>query len=111
MTPHQSLFHTVTEVAVWLGVSTRSVHRWIADGELIAHRFGRAVRIAETDLKAFLDARECGEIRTRTASESVTGRPAGPAGRFPGAIPVFYDCEATSLSGLPIEIGWAFVDP
>ena len=24
--------------------------------------------------------------------------------------PVFYDCEASSLEGLPIEIGWAFLD-
>src|ERR1700674_5615168 len=24
--------------------------------------------------------------------------------------PVFYDCEASSLDGMPIEIGWAFVD-
>ena len=25
--------------------------------------------------------------------------------------PVFYDCEASSIGGLPIEIGWAFIDP
>jgi hypothetical protein len=25
--------------------------------------------------------------------------------------PVFYDCEASSVGGLPIEIGWAFADP
>jgi hypothetical protein len=25
--------------------------------------------------------------------------------------PVFYDCEASCLGGLPIEIGWSFVDP
>jgi hypothetical protein len=25
--------------------------------------------------------------------------------------PVFYDCEASSLEGLPIEIGWAFLNP
>lgn len=24
--------------------------------------------------------------------------------------PVFYDCEATGLEGVPIEIGWAFAD-
>ncbi len=27
-----------------------------------------------------------------------------------GKLPVFYDCEATCIGGLPIEIGWAFVD-
>lgn len=25
-------------------------------------------------------------------------------------VPVFYDCEASSLDGVPIEIGWAFAD-
>ena len=25
-------------------------------------------------------------------------------------IPVFYDCEASCIGGLPIEIGWAFID-
>jgi hypothetical protein len=25
--------------------------------------------------------------------------------------PVFYDCEATCIGGLPIEVGWAFTDP
>jgi hypothetical protein len=25
--------------------------------------------------------------------------------------PVFYDCEASCIGGLPIEIGWAFADP
>jgi hypothetical protein len=23
-------------------------------------------------------------------------------------VPVFYDCEATCIGGLPIEVGWAF---
>jgi excisionase family DNA binding protein len=47
-------FFTVAEVAERLGVSTRTIRRWIENGELVAHRFGRAVRIVERDLKAFL---------------------------------------------------------
>ena len=50
----QIKFFTIAEVAERLGVSTRTVRRWIEDLELVAHRFGRAVRVAETDLKAFL---------------------------------------------------------
>ena len=34
-------------------VSIRTVRRWIKSGELVAHHFGTAVRIAESDLKAF----------------------------------------------------------
>jgi excisionase family DNA binding protein len=51
---HRIQFFTVTETAEMLRVSTRTVRRWIDRGELIAHRFGNAVRIAEPDLRAFL---------------------------------------------------------
>jgi excisionase family DNA binding protein len=47
-------FYTVDQVADALGVSVRTVRRWITRGELIAHHFGNAVRIAERDLKAFI---------------------------------------------------------
>jgi len=46
-------FFTIAEVAERLCVSTRSVRRWIEAGHLIAHRFC-GVRIAESDLRAFL---------------------------------------------------------
>ena len=45
-----SRFFSIGEVARYLGVSTRTVQRWIASGELIAHRFGRTVRIAESEI-------------------------------------------------------------
>ena len=45
---------TIAEVAERLRVSTRTVRRWIEAGDLVAHRFGGIVRIAETDLRAFL---------------------------------------------------------
>ena len=48
------IFFTVDEVADWLGVSPRTVRRWIKSGELVAHHFGTAVRIAGSDLKAFI---------------------------------------------------------
>jgi excisionase family DNA binding protein len=47
-------FFTVEEVADFLNVCTRTVRRWIERGELVAHRFGTAVRIAESDLRAFI---------------------------------------------------------
>jgi excisionase family DNA binding protein len=47
-------FFTIPEVAECLNVSTRTVRRWIKRGELIAHRPGGVVRIAESDLGAFL---------------------------------------------------------
>ncbi len=45
---------TISEVAEFCRVSTRTVRRWIERGELAAHRLGRQVRISEKDLRAFL---------------------------------------------------------
>jgi excisionase family DNA binding protein len=50
-------FYTVAQVADLLAVSTRSVRRWIARGELLAHKFGRQIRISELDLRAFVEWR------------------------------------------------------
>jgi excisionase family DNA binding protein len=47
-------FFTIAEVAECLHVSTRTVRRWIRSGDLVAHRVGGVVRIAERDLLTFL---------------------------------------------------------
>jgi excisionase family DNA binding protein len=47
-------FFSIADVAKDLRVSTRTVRRWIRDGQLVPHRFGAAVRIAESDLWAFI---------------------------------------------------------
>jgi excisionase family DNA binding protein len=47
-------FYTVEQVAEALGVCSRSIRRWIRSGDLPAHRFGSAVRVADADLRAFL---------------------------------------------------------
>jgi excisionase family DNA binding protein len=47
-------FYTIGQVAEALGVSTRTVRRWIAARALAAHRFDGVVRIADRDLLGFL---------------------------------------------------------
>ena len=47
-------FYTIKTVAAALDVSTRTIRRWIATGDLTAHRVNGVVRIAEADLRAFL---------------------------------------------------------
>lgn len=49
-----SRFLTVADVAIRLGVSPKHIRRVIARGDLPAHRFGRAVRIACADLEQFI---------------------------------------------------------
>jgi excisionase family DNA binding protein len=49
-------FFTVKQVAEALGISPRTVWRWIKNRELAVHRFRGSVRVAETDLNAFLAA-------------------------------------------------------
>jgi excisionase family DNA binding protein len=53
-------FLTIADVAELLVVATRTVRRWIERGELVPHRLGGAVRIAESDLKDFLALRRDG---------------------------------------------------
>jgi excisionase family DNA binding protein len=52
--PGKVRFFTVEQVADSLNLSARSVWRLIGDQKLPVHRFGRAVRIAEADLRAFI---------------------------------------------------------
>jgi excisionase family DNA binding protein len=47
-------FFKVDEVAEYLALAPRTVWRLIDQEELQVHRFGRAVRISETDLNAFI---------------------------------------------------------
>src|SRR5262249_6531011 len=47
-------FFTIAAVADMTDVSTRTVRRWITHKGLVAHHFGSAVRIAESDLRDFL---------------------------------------------------------
>jgi excisionase family DNA binding protein len=46
--------HTLKQVAEQLQVSTKTIRRWIGDGALVAHRFGRQLRISDADLQAFI---------------------------------------------------------
>ncbi len=58
--PHPSnipRFYSVQEIAEQLDVSERTVRRWIASGELVAHKLGRAVRVSDSDLRDFLARR------------------------------------------------------
>ncbi len=49
-------FWTTRDIAEHFGVCERTVRRWIDAGDLVAHRFGRSVRIADNDRRAFLAA-------------------------------------------------------
>ncbi len=54
--PEYRAFWTIQGLAKDLDVSERTVHRWIDAGDLIVHRFGRSVRIADHDRRAFIAA-------------------------------------------------------
>jgi excisionase family DNA binding protein len=53
-------FFTIAQVADRFQVSPRTVRRWIANDDLVAHHFGTAVRIADRDLAAFIALRRAG---------------------------------------------------
>lgn len=45
---------TIRDLADRLQVSGRTIHRAVADGDLTVIRIGRAIRVSEEALKAFL---------------------------------------------------------
>ena len=49
--------YSVEEVADLLGVSERTVRRWIDKKEVRVHRLGGLIRISEPDLADFLQSR------------------------------------------------------
>ena len=51
---------TITQTAMELQVSTKTIRRWIDAGDLIAHGIGRQFRISEADLMAFIRTRREG---------------------------------------------------
>jgi excisionase family DNA binding protein len=53
-TKSQTRFFTVSAVAEQLDVATRTVRRWIDQGDLAAYKVGGVIRISELDLRAFL---------------------------------------------------------
>ena len=55
--PDRLRLYAVDDVAEQLGVSSKTVRRWIAAGELPVHHFGRQLRISEADLAAFIAQR------------------------------------------------------
>ena len=54
----------------------RTVRRWIKDRKLIAHRFGRVVRVARRDLLAFL-AQPPGDAEFRNVKRVTCGKIVG----------------------------------
>ncbi len=51
--------YSVTATAKLLKVSPRTVRRWIEKGDLTVYRFGRQIRITDSDLVTFI--RQCRE--------------------------------------------------
>ncbi len=46
--------YSITETAKLLKVCPRTVRRWIEKGDLKVHRFGRQIRITDSDLVTFI---------------------------------------------------------
>jgi excisionase family DNA binding protein len=47
-------FYTIPQIAECVDASTRTVHRWIEKGLLVAYRINGLVRISEADFRDFL---------------------------------------------------------
>ena len=53
-TPIQWL--STAEAAKYLGITSRTLYRFIDEGLIAGYRFGRVIRLKQTDVDAFIDA-------------------------------------------------------
>ena len=60
VTADLDVFYSIMDVATGLGISDKTVRRWIKSSELTAHQIGRQWRISKTDLETFLKLRRGG---------------------------------------------------
>ena len=56
-TPTLDPVYSIREVATHLGISEKTVRRWIANGDLSHHRLGRQIRITHADIQTFIKTR------------------------------------------------------
>ncbi len=47
---------STADAAKALGITPRTLYRFIDQGELAAYRFGRVIRVKQTDVDAFIEA-------------------------------------------------------
>jgi excisionase family DNA binding protein len=67
-----------------LGVTLRSLYRFIDEGDLVAYKFGRVIRLQETDVDRFIEASriEPGSLEHLYPEIKGNGRPPmAPGGR------------------------------
>jgi excisionase family DNA binding protein len=50
------IWRSTKEAAERLGVTLRSLYRFIDEGDLVAYKFGRVIRIQQTDIDRFIAA-------------------------------------------------------
>lgn len=55
MTQNEITWLSTREAARRLGIQTRTLYRLIDSGQLPAYRFGRVIRLQETEVAAFID--------------------------------------------------------
>jgi excisionase family DNA binding protein len=71
------------DAAEHLGVTLRSLYRFIDEGALVAYKFGRVIRLKEQDVERFIEA-----SRIAPGSlEHLYPEPKGPSGRDPTSPP------------------------
>lgn len=53
-----------SEAARCIGISRKTMYKWIAQGSLPIHRFGRTIRIAKDDLEAHIQRARLNDLAT-----------------------------------------------
>lgn len=83
MSEQQIHWMSTKEAAEYLGVTLRSLYRFIDEGALAAYKFGRVIRLKAEDVDAFIEACRIApgslehlypEVKGASPSRTATGR-------------------------------------
>lgn len=68
---------STADAAKYLGITTRTLYRFIDNGELVGYRFGRVIRLKQTDVDEFIESSRI----EKGSLEHLIPKPVGEASR------------------------------
>lgn len=68
---------STAEAAKFLGITTRTLYRFIDEGHVPGYRFGRVIRLKQSDVDAFIEASRIAPGTLEHLYPEVVGAPSG----------------------------------
>src|SRR5215217_2742482 len=105
----EEAYLSLSETARMLGVSERTIHRWIQGGRLPVYKPGHAYRFRLSEVEAFLEEHRAVPL-DQTAPPEVTGRSPEERSEVSGALASAIERLSSTYQGALEELAGASAD-